>query len=252
MISIDKVSLQYRQRKALLEAVADVSLNVEFGETCVLIGPSGCGKSSLLYMVAGLIKPNDGTIKINNEIISGQRSKTALILQEYGLFPWKNVKENIELGLKLRKISHNDIEEIVLPIINKLGLTEYLHHYPTQLSGGQRQRVAIARALALNPDLLLMDEPFSSLDALTREELQQLILQLWNKHSVTMLMVTHNIEEAVYIGQKIVVLSRRPAQIIEIIDNPLGGTENYRSSAEFYQKCSRIRELLEVSHRGEK
>lgn len=250
MVSLDGVSLIYRQQNAAVEAVGKVSLQVKSGETCVLIGPSGCGKTSLLYLVAGLLAPSTGTIKIDQQGLQGQRNKTALILQDYGLFPWKTVRQNVELGLVLRRMPAEKIKLTVEPLMEQMGLTESMGRFPTQISGGQRQRVAIARALAMEPDLLLMDEPFSSLDALTREELQRVVLEIWAQRRITILLVTHNIEEAVFLGQKIVVFSRRPARTIEEIANPAVGMADYRSSAEYFHICTQVRKRLEVSHRG--
>jgi NitT/TauT family transport system ATP-binding protein len=169
-----------------------------------------------------------------------------LILQDYGLFPWKNVYQNAALGLEIRGFSKEAQAQIVLPILEELGLKDFLNHYPAQLSGGQRQRVAIARALALKPDLLLMDEPLSALDALTREGLQELILEIWRHQELTMILVTHNIEEAVFLGNKVAVLSPRPGRVVAVVENPNSGTAAFRQSVEFYRQCSRLRRLLEV------
>jgi len=250
MVSLEGVSLIYGQQSMPVEAVDNVSVEIGSGETCVMIGPSGCGKTSLLYLVAGLLSPSTGTIKIDGAPLSGQRTGTALILQDYGLFPWKTVRQNVELGLRLRGLSRQEMKKTVDPLMERMGLAESENRFPTQISGGQRQRVAIARSLAMSPDLLLMDEPFSSLDALTREELQRVLREIWEERRITIILVTHNIEEAVFLGQKILVFSRRPARMIEVIDNPLAGQADYRASEEYFHICNRVRQRLEVSHHG--
>lgn len=249
MISVDQLSLTYKQENTTVDVLKSLSLDIGTGESWVIIGPSGCGKSSLLYLLAGLLKPSEGIVTVKDKVLQGPRADTALILQEYGLFPWKTVWHNVILGLEIRKIPACKRDTIVKPILDELGLTEYMHHYPGQLSGGQRQRVAVARALALTPDLLLMDEPFSSLDALTRESLQNLLLKIWPEKKLTMVMVTHSIEEAVFLGQKIVVFSPRPARLLDIIVNPQVGDPAYRASADFYRNCARVRETLEGGQR---
>lgn len=249
LIAIDQLSLTYTQENTTVEVLPNLSLQIGTGESWVIIGPSGCGKSSLLFLLAGLLRPTAGSLAINGQPLTDPRPNTALILQEYGLFPWKTVWQNVALGLQIRRLSARQREAIVQSILAELGLTEYAHHFPGQLSGGQRQRVAVARALALSPDLLLMDEPLSSLDALTRESLQNLLLNIWQDKQLTMVLVTHSIEEAVFLGQKIVVFSPRPAKILDIIDNPHVGEPSYRATADFYKCCARVRETLELGHK---
>jgi len=168
----------------------------------------------------------------------------ALLLQDYGLFPWKTVYENAALGLVLKGFPPEKIRERVMPLLAFLGLQPHLQKLPAQLSGGQRQRVAIARCLAVNPNCLLLDEPFSALDTLTREQLQDTLLRLAELHPFTLVLVTHNIEEAVYLGQRIIILSPAPGRIRHILTNSIGSRPD-RSSSQFYQACSRVRSLLE-------
>ena len=211
MLTIENVFLTYNQALgSQTEALQDINLNLASGERWVIIGPSGCGKSSLLLLMAGLLKPSEGVISLEGEIVKGPRPEVALILQDYGLFPWKTVLENAMLGLTLKGVPTVHRKEKVLASLESLGLLEHIDKYPAQLSGGQRQRVAISRALALEPRYLLMDEPFSALDALTREQLQNMLLELWQKLAFTMVLVTHNIEEAVFLGEKIAVFSPGP------------------------------------------
>lgn len=220
-----------------VEVLAGLDFDLAKGHTCALIGPSGCGKTTFLYLLAGLLASTSGEIIV--------KSPPALILQDYGLLPWKTVWDNAALGLVIRGQGRRQSREQVVPTLKSLGLWERRFHYPAQLSGGQRQRVAIARALALNSELMLMDEPFSSLDALTREELQDTLLGIWRQRRISMVLVTHSIEEAVYLGQKIVVLSPAPARIKGVIFNQGMGGDDYRNQAQFHQRCAEIRQLLQ-------
>lgn len=245
MIEVKDVSLTYRQENTTTQALAGVTLHICPGESWVFIGPSGCGKSSLLFLLTGLRQPSTGMISVAGEAIKSPRPQTALILQDYGLFPWKTVWDNAVLGLKLRGMTTREQTAVITPILENLGLIEHRRHYPAQLSGGQRQRVAVARALALDPDLLLMDEPFSSLDALTRENLQETIIDIRSQNRMTLVTVTHSIEEAVFLGQKIAVFSPLPGRIVAIVDNPDAGDKTYRDRPDFYRKCTELRHLLE-------
>lgn len=245
MIEVKDVSLNYCQENTTTQALTGVSLHIDPGESWVFIGPSGCGKSSLLFLLAGLRQPTAGDVLVAGSALKSPRPQTALILQDYGLFPWKTVWENAALGLRIRGLAAREQTALITPILENLGLFEHKHHYPTQLSGGQRQRVAVARALALDPDLLLMDEPFSSLDALTRENLQETMLSIRRQSRMTLVTVTHSIEEAAYLGQKIAVFTPRPGRVAAIVDNPQAGDQSYRDRPDFYQKCSEVRHLLE-------
>ena len=246
MIEFSHCDLDYVYGASQVKVYDDFSLKIEQGESLVLIGPSGCGKSTLLYLLAGLLQPTSGEINIWGERVLGTRQKTAFILQEYGLFPWLNVEQNVSLGLRVRHTSKRTYQGAVTEIIHKMGLWEVKHHFPSQLSGGQRQRVALARALTLKPDLLLMDEPLSALDALTRERLQKLLLEIWQEQKLTTVLVTHSIEEAVFLGSRILVLADgRPTHVMGEILNPLVGQIGYRQTPDFFQKTSFVRSLLE-------
>ncbi|MFW6287999.1 MAG: ABC transporter ATP-binding protein [bacterium] len=224
-------------------AIEGIDLEIEKNSTCAIIGPSGCGKTTLLYTLAGLLKADTGSIEIFGEKQKGTRAETALVLQNYGLFPWKTTRENIALGLKVRRQDAKTINKIVDSILNKLEIEEHQDKYPTQLSGGQRQRIAIGRALAIAPDLLLLDEPSSSLDAITKEKLQNIVLKIYKESPMTLVFVTHNIAEAVFLGQKIVVMKK--SGIKEILDNPYFGDESLREKMDFYKVCLEIRKSLE-------
>ncbi|WP_088186789.1 ABC transporter ATP-binding protein [Desulfosporosinus sp. FKA] len=246
MIEVTNCNLAYVQGTTSVKIYNDFNLTIETGESLVLIGPSGCGKSTLLYLLAGLLRPTGGEITIGGELLKKTRQQTAMILQEYGLFPWLNVEQNVRLGLKVRHQPKRVYQSLVDEIIHKMGLADVRHHFPSQLSGGQKQRVALARALTLKPDLLLMDEPLSALDALTRERLQELLLEIWQEERLTTVLVTHSIEEAVYLGSRILVLKNgRPTEIVGEIHNPQVGQKGYRQTSEFFQKATYIRSLLE-------
>ncbi len=245
MIIVKNMLVEYQNLYDKLVALNRVDLEVKEGETCAIIGPSGCGKTTLLYALAGLVPFNSGTALINGKPVKAKRKKTALILQDFGLLPWKNVWNNAALGLSIRGCSQEYQEQRVKNILNQLDLLKFKNYYPGQLSGGMRQRVAIARALTLEPDLLLMDEPFSALDAITREELQELLLNIWQEKPVTILLVTHSIEEAVYLGQRIAIFSPGPGTIISNISNPYFGDPSLKRRPEFYRICSKVRSLLE-------
>ncbi|MCK4257760.1 MAG: ABC transporter ATP-binding protein [Halanaerobiales bacterium] len=240
MISIENLTLYYP--KTQITAFTDINLEIKKGSTTVLIGPSGCGKTSLLYVLAGLKRASHGRVKYE---LDKPRDNLAIILQEYGLFPWKTVEENISLGMHLRRLRSSVISKRLENILERLSLNPYRHHYPAQLSGGQKQRVALARSLVLKPEILLMDEPFSSLDALTRENAQELFLELKNSHDdMTVVLITHSIEEAVYLGDRLLVMSPCPGQIIADVSNPGWGSSDFRKNESFLQLSNHLRGLL--------
>jgi len=241
MVKIDQLTVVYSTGNKTYKALDGINLSLEASRIYAVVGPSGCGKTTLVYTIAGLLKPTEGEVYINNKKVTCPNKDTAVILQDFGLFPWKTVRQNIALGLKLRREKPQKINERVDEILNKLSLKTFEKFYPEQLSGGQRQRVAIARALALDPCLLLMDEPFSSLDALTREAMQKEMLNLWNSKRMTVLLVTHSVDEAVFLGHKIVIMSKSPGKIIDIVDNPSPGG---RANENFYNISSMIRQKL--------
>jgi len=239
-LSIEALQASYVQNNQSTPALRDVTLALPLGSIGVLIGPSGCGKSTLLSVLANLNQNYQGTVLINGQTPE-ESDETALILQEYGLLPWKTVGDNVKLGLQIRGLAKHEAVLRTEQILQRLGLFDLRKRYPVQLSGGQRQRVAIARSLVLEPELLLMDEPFSSLDALTREEMQDFLLELWQETSLTILLITHNIEEAVFLGHKIFVMSECPGTIIKEYTNPLAGDYTARGKLEFLELANSLR-----------
>ena len=236
MIDLESVSFAYSHTSPLFE---DFSLKICRGETWAILGPSGCGKTTLLYLLAGLRQPSWGRILIEGEQLHRPRPRTGLILQDYGLLPWSTVRQNVELGLRVRDFYGEDGRHTPVDFqpgndvsywLRRLGIDELADKFPSQISGGQRQRTAIARTLALEPDLLLMDEPFSSLDAVTRADLQNLTLNLCAEQNLTLVIVTHAIEEAIGLGQKILVLDEAPNRRGRIFENPNAGQSGHRSS----------------------
>jgi ABC-type nitrate/sulfonate/bicarbonate transport system ATPase subunit len=252
-VRIDSVSITYHGVDADVRALSGLDLALADGESVAVIGPSGCGKSTLLLAMAGLLAPTAGTVTVAGERIARPRLRTALILQDFGLLPWKTVLANAELGLRIRHSPPGESRRRALEALTRVGLDEFLDLYPTELSGGMRQRLALARALALDADLLLMDEPLSALDALTREDLQDLLLKLWRDRGHTAVLVTHSIEEAVYLGRRVVVMSPRPGRIAAVVDNPGMGDAAYRETDAFHAACVELRGLLAAEgalHRG--
>ena len=245
MLQLRDVQLQYRLPDGGMHTVLDdINLTIEPGERWAIIGPSGCGKSSLLHLLAGLQMPNRGQVLYRQQPLQRPHGEISVILQEYGLFPWKTVEQNVALPLQLQKQPKDEIKHRTAEILEKLQLAGHGKKYPSQLSGGQRQRIAIARALVAQPQVLLMDEPFSALDALTRETMQNLVLDLCEQQKLTLVVVTHNIEEAIFLGQKIAVFSDNSGRWSSIVENTHSGQESYRGTAEFYQHCSRLRGLI--------
>lgn len=244
MIRIKNLSVAYEGRNSSNMALKDITLELAAGETCAIIGPSGCGKSTLLKVLAGIIKKFEGTVEINGQAVRPQKQKIGFIPQNYGLLPWKTIYENIRLGVKIKNKQASDNRQNQAAMVQLLGLDGLEHRYPGELSGGQQQRVALARAFLLQPDLLLMDEPFSALDAMTREEIQNVFLQVWRKHSVSTILVTHHVEEAVYLGRKIVILSATPGRVSKIIDNPLFGIEGVRNQQDFFRLSIELRKMI--------
>ena len=219
-IDLQQVTVTFPQPKGGEEfrAVDGFDLQVTKGEFVTIVGPSGCGKSTLLSVVDGLLQPHGGQVLINGKRVTGPSPDRALVFQEFALLPWRTVVDNVRLGLELqKKYTKAQMKETVDHYIQMVGLEGFENHYPHQLSGGMRQRVGLARALAVNPEILLMDEPFAALDAQTREVMSLELLRIWEQDRKTVLFVTHGIDEAVYLADRVVVMSGRPGRVKEII-----------------------------------
>lgn len=243
MISINELSVSYHGKNKNTLAIDKLSVDINSGDICTFIGPSGCGKSTLLYVLSGILKDYEGTVSIDGKPVNPKTQRIGLVLQNYGLLPWKNVYQNATLGIKIKK-DRQSLDEYERYIFEKLGINKLLDRYPKELSGGQQQRVAIARAFLLKPDLLLMDEPFSALDAITREEMQELFLDIWKENRVTTVFITHSVEEALYLGSKIVVLSASPGTVLEILDNPCFQLDELRSRDKYYEMSNKLRQIV--------
>jgi len=243
-LAFHNVSHTYEGSGRTVRALDALSLEVSAGEPVSVIGPSGCGKSTMLLLAAGLLASGSGAILVGDTRVEGVRRATSLILQDYGLLPWKTVAHNAGLGLEIRHTPRAERVERVQAALERVGLSDFSAAYPGELSGGMRQRLALARAVALDADLLLMDEPLSALDALTREDLQEVLLGLWSRRGHTQVLVTHSIEEAVYLGRRIVVMAPRPGRVAAVVDNPEMGSAGFRASPLFYERCAHLRRLL--------
>ncbi|NDJ78289.1 MAG: ATP-binding cassette domain-containing protein [Chloroflexi bacterium] len=257
MITLDRMTFRYGARGT--PVFEDFSWSVAPGEAWSIIGPSGCGKTTLLMLIAGLRRATSGTIHVGETLMRRPRPESGLILQDYGLMPWATVWDNVALGLRVRRFygpdgkhaprsepapSRREARQQVTHWLRRLNIYEQRNKFPGAISGGQRQRTAIARTLALQPDLLLMDEPFSSLDAPTREDLQNLVLQLQREMELTSVIVTHAIEEAAILGRHILVLQDPPNTEAIVVPNPDAGTPGYRSTRTYLDKCNQLRTLL--------
>jgi NitT/TauT family transport system ATP-binding protein len=237
---IKNLSKQYvKDGEEPVESLADISLEVRDEEFICILGPSGCGKTTLLRIIAGLDQPTSGRVMIDGVVIDRPNRKLGMIFQDYSLYPWRTVNENIAFGLELQGVPEQQQAEVVRKYLDLTGLSEFGTHYPYELSGGMRQRVAVVRALAVNPTVILMDEPFGALDAQTRNMLQHELLNIWGKTKKTILFVTHSVDEAVFMADRIIALTPRPGRICEVftIDQP---RPRDRTSVEF----AKVRRLV--------
>ncbi|MEA3073021.1 MAG: NitT/TauT family transport system ATP-binding protein [Alphaproteobacteria bacterium] len=216
MISICVKNLNkcYRVREGNLPALSAVDLEVAEGEFVSIVGPSGCGKSTLLYILGGFIRADSGVIEVGGKAVTGPGTDRGVVFQEYALFPWLTVTQNIRYGLEMTGVARREREETVRRLVRTIGLEGFEHRFPRELSGGMKQRVAIARTLAYDPNILLLDEPFGALDAQTRETMQDELLRLWQATRKTVVMVTHDVNEAVYLSDRVLVMSQRPGRMV--------------------------------------
>jgi NitT/TauT family transport system ATP-binding protein len=251
----DRVSLEFSTPKGKLRVVEDVSYNINDGDFIAVIGPSGCGKTTMMSMLAGFQKPTTGEVLFDGQPVKGPGPERGVIFQEYGVFPWLTVKENIAFGLKLKanRVAATERDRVCEHYLALMGLSDFAASYPKHLSGGMRQRLAIARAYAVKPQFLLMDEPFGALDAQTRANMQNLLLKVLATEGKTVMLITHSVEEAIYLASRIVVVTARPARIKEIIDVPFAypRDESVQERPEFGELRRHIRELVMSEYRAQ-
>lgn len=247
-IAFNNVSKVFDTENGPLQVAEDVSFTVSDGEFVSLVGPSGCGKTTMLNMVAGFMQPSSGEVLLDGQPIDGPGSERGMMFQDYGVFPWLSVEENIAFGLRLKanRVSDEKRREVVDHFIDLMGLSEFRKAYPKTLSGGMRQRLALARSYAVNPEFLLMDEPFGALDAQTRTAMQDLLLSVMGEVRKTVMLITHSVEEALYLSSRILVISARPSRIRRIIEVPFGfpRTGDLRDSQEFSDLRGEVRDLV--------
>jgi NitT/TauT family transport system ATP-binding protein len=249
-ISLRGVTKTFPIGREKLLAVDAIDLDVQPGEFVTLVGPSGCGKSTLLDLVSGLTTPTSGEILLDGRPITGPGLDRGVVFQQYALFPWRTALSNVAFGLETKGVARRERLERAHEVLDLVGLSAFADRYPHQLSGGMKQRVAIARSLAYEPEVLLMDEPYAALDAQTRELLQDQLLDIWRRTGTTVLFITHGIEEAIYLGQRVAVMTSRPGRIKQIVDIELERTEDVRSTPAFAAQRHAVWELLRDEIRG--
>ena len=254
-VQFDHVSLTFGTPKGPLNVVEDVTYDINDGDFVAVIGPSGCGKTTMMSMLAGFQKPTTGRVLFDGTAVKGPSPERGVIFQEYGVFPWLTVKQNITFGLQLKAnhVAAAEREQICEHYLDLMDLSDFANSYPKHLSGGMRQRLAIARAYAVKSQFLLMDEPFGALDAQTRANMQNLLLRVLASEGKTVMLITHSVEEAIYLASRIVVVTARPARIKEIIEVPFPypRDESIQEKAEFGELRSHIRQLVMNEYRAQ-
>jgi NitT/TauT family transport system ATP-binding protein len=246
-IRIENVSKVFQARGTTVTALDGIDLEVRAGEFLVIVGPSGCGKSTLLDLVGGLAAPTSGRILVGGREVTGPGLDRGVVFQQYALLPWRTAQGNVEFGLEAKNVLRRERAARAREYLDLVGLSSFRDRYPHELSGGMKQRVAIARSLAFDPQVLLMDEPFAALDAQTRDGLQDELLRIWERTGKTVVFITHGIEEAVYLGQRVAVMTSRPGRIKRVVEVPLTArstTEDLRSDPEFARYRHEIWSLL--------
>lgn len=244
-------TFQHPNESSSVRVLDNISLDIYEKEFFCVLGPSGCGKTTLLYLIAGLLDEPHGSILVNGERVIGPGADRGVVFQEYALLPWKTVRDNVALGLKIRGLSRQERSQLSQKYINMVHLTGFEEKYPHELSGGMKQRVAIARTLANSPDIILMDEPFAAVDAQTRSILQEELLSIWEAERKTVVFVTHNIEEAIFLGNRVLVMSPRPARIRTITDANFGDRKRTWATINEDERFRRLaRKLNEMIRRN--
>jgi NitT/TauT family transport system ATP-binding protein len=245
-IAVDNFALRYDTRDGEVEAVSDVSIHVDPGEFVSIIGPSGCGKSTLLNAVAGFLKATSGSVTVDGEPVAGPSAERGMVFQQYSLFPWKTVRGNVEFGLKMRGMDRHHREQAARTLLGLAGLLSFENQYPDSLSGGMKQRVGIVRALATGPKVLLLDEPFGALDAQTRVIMQQILTNMWQRLKISVLFVTHDIDEAIFLSDRVYCMTARPGAIKAEIKVPLERPrqQSMMMSSEFLAQRRRLTALI--------
>ena len=217
-VHIDNVVKKFNGRNGEMVALNGVTLDIHDNEFICVVGPSGCGKSTLLNIIAGLLESTSGQVYCDGELVTGTGTERGVVFQQYALFPWLTVKKNVRFALEMKGIKGKEADDLAMQYLRKVDLEKFANHYPKELSGGMKQRVAIARAYAADPKVLLMDEPFGALDAQTRTQLQSELLETWEKDRKTCFFITHDVDEAIILAQKVIVMSARPGRVKAIID----------------------------------
>ena len=252
-LHIDNVRKVFNTRNGEMVALNGVTLDIHENEFICVVGPSVCGKSTLLNIIAGLSEPTSGAVYCDGKKVTGTGTERGVVFQQYALFPWLTVKKNVRFALEMRGVKGAEADELAMQYLEKVDLAKFADHYPKELSGGMKQRVAIARAYAAEPEVLLMDEPFGALDAQTRTQLQTELLETWEKDRKTCFFITHDVDEAIILAQKVIIMSARPGRIKEIVDItiPYPRTQETKMSPEFLELKNHIwsqvyHEYLEV------
>ena len=245
-VHINNVVKTFNGRNGEMVALNGVSLDIHENEFICVVGPSGCGKSTLLNIIAGLLEPTSGEVYCDGKLVEGTGTDRGVVFQQYALFPWLTVKKNVRFALEMRGIKGQEADDLAMKYLEKVDLVKFADHYPKELSGGMKQRVAIARAYAADPQVLLMDEPFGALDAQTRTQLQSELLETWEKDRKTCFFITHDVDEAIILAQKVIVMSARPGRIKEIvdIDIPYPRDQETKMSSRFLELKNQIWSLV--------
>ena len=246
IVTLENINLKYQGERGEVTALKDVNLDIKKGEFICVLGPSGCGKSTMLKIIAGFLKPSDGKAKMDGKIIDGADWHRAVVFQSPTLYPWLNIRKNVSFGPRMRKVPKEEIEELTQKYLELVGLKDFGNHKPYELSGGMKQRASLARVLVNQPSMILMDEPFGALDALTRQNMQTLIRKIWETTENTVFLITHDVDEALALATRVIVMSSRPGRIVKEFNTDftydIAGVN--QESARYSPEYMRIREEI--------